>query len=155
MMKLAEKIAGFGETALFIDGTKTVEQAIAEGKYDWIACTIKFENFPDVLGILGKKYKASVKLFPFEFGSNSEQAIALMDREGFRPANSLEILAFGALYPELQRKVEITALGSIRLDARYVRYVLCLCGNRKSRGLNLPWFVGGIKHGGCALGVRK
>jgi undecaprenyl-diphosphatase len=55
------------------------------------------------------------KLFHFNRDISSEDAIAEMDKDGFRPATLAELLALGEAQPELQKQFPIIALSSVCL----------------------------------------
>lgn len=71
----------------------------------------------------------------------SEDAIAKLDKMGLRPGTVEELLAFGATFPDMQRKFPIVALGSsAELDGR--RAVAYLFGGDSGRRLNLDCWGG-------------
>lgn len=144
-----------GEIKLTVDYTKTIEQAIADGKYDWKDSDITAKNFPISPEMIGKKSDVSAKLFHFNRDISSDDVISEMDKSGYRPATLMELLVLGILFPELQRQFPIVALGSIwhdGFDYRHVPY-LNVFGSR--RGLNLCGFDGGWDAHDRFLGVRK
>jgi hypothetical protein len=59
-----------------------------------------------------------------------------MTKENFTPAGHVHGLAFGAMFPDEQRKYLIACLGS---SAQVVgrRFVVCLCRDDAKRGLGL------------------
>jgi len=100
-----------GEIILSVDYSKTLDLAIADGKYDRVDSAISVKNFPVVSGI---KVAIFTSLFQFVDGDiSSEDVIKEMDRRGFRPATLMELLALGETHPELQRQFPIIALGTI------------------------------------------
>lgn len=135
----------------FVDYGMTLEQMIAAGKYDWSNSDITAKRFP----LTGTgKVAFEPKLFHFDRSISSEDAIKEMEKEGFRPAKIEELLAYGALLPEEQRKYPIIALGSVaEIDGS--RGVACLHRVGSERSLGLRWFDGDWD--GCYrfLGVRK
>ncbi len=144
-----------GEITLIVDYTKTVEQAITDGNYDWQNSNITAENFPISLEMIGKTMKVSAKLFNFNHDISSDNAVSEMDKVGYRPAALMELLAIGLLFPELQRQFPIVALGSIWRVVDGFRYMPCLDADDSERGLDLSWFVGGGGTHGRFLAVRK
>lgn len=143
------------EIKLTIDYTKTVEQVISDGNYDYKNSNVTSENFPISPEMVGKKVEVSAKLFHFNRDISSEDAISEMDKDGFRPATAMELLVLGFLFPELQRQFPIVALGSVWLYADDVRFVPCLGVHGSSRGLYLNWFNCGWIARCRFLGVRK
>lgn len=104
-----------GEIKLTVDYTKTVEQAIKQAGLFFCYNREEFlitKNFPHPLEMKGKKVEISTKLFHFGYPMDYEDAIALMDKDDYRPANLMELLALALLYPTLQRRFKIIALGS-------------------------------------------
>ena len=143
------------EIKLAIDYTKTIEQAIADGNYDWKNSDITTKNFPISPEMIGKKVEVSTKSFHFNRNISSDNAISEMDKDGYRPATLMELLVFGAIHPELQRQFPIVAVGSVWRDAGVGRCVPCLDARGGKRELNLHWLGSGW-HARCHfLGVRK
>lgn len=127
-----------------VDYTKTVQQLIVEGKYDWVNNVIDIENFPISSEMIGKK-EVSIKLFNFDCKISSEDAIFEMKKDGYRPANLIELLVLGSLFPELQRQFPIVALGSIsqKIESEddYVCCVPYLSANDSWREIFIHWFI--------------
>lgn len=152
---VSQKATNADEIKLTVDYTKIVEQSIAAGKYDWKNSDITAKNFPISLEMIGKKVEVSAKLFHFNRGISSDDAISEMDKDGYRPATSMELLALGYQYPELQRQFPIVALGSVWHDADLSRCMSCLLVGGSGRGLDLGWFGSGWDARYRFLGVRK
>jgi len=144
-----------GEITLVVDYTKTVEQAIADGKYDWKNGDVTAKNFPISPEMVGKKVEVATKLFHFNRDISSEDVISEMDKDGYRPATLMELLVLGCLFPELQRQFPIVALGSVWRIACGDRYVPCLDVIGSERRLSLDWFGYGWSAHYRVLGVRK
>ncbi len=96
---------------ILVDETKMVEELVFEGKYDRSNSDVVSKNFPCPKN--GTKDNKNIVLFHFGKMMTSEQVIAKMDREGYRPATVHELLALGACHPDLQRQFPIIALGSV------------------------------------------
>jgi hypothetical protein len=121
-----------------IDHSLTLNQMIALGKYDWVNPDITADRFP-IKGE-GKKKKV-VELVHFNRDISSENAVKELKKMGLRPATIEELLAFGAKYPEIQRKFLVISLGSsCELGGR--RSVACLRRLGSGRGLNLSFWDG-------------
>ena len=133
---------------VLVDETKTVEELISEGKYDWSNDNITSKNFP--LPEDGKIEKREVRLFHFEKMMTSEEAIAEMDKEGYRPATIWELLGLG----RLQREFPVIVLGSVCVvdGRRHVAYLYVLDGRHS---LSLRWFDFGWGDYCCFVGVRS
>lgn len=127
----------------------TIESLVNKGKYDWKNGNITSDLFAD------KPTAGRVNLELLNYGLiDSEDALARMKREGYRPATIFELLAFGIKYPDIQRENPIIALGSVvRLDGN--RHVACLVGLSSGRGLSLDWFDSCWSGQGRFLAVRK
>lgn len=143
------------EITLNIDYTKTVEQAIIDGNYDWKNSDITSKNFPISPEMVGKKMEAQTKLFHFNRDISSEDVISEMDKAGYRPATLMELLVLGILFPELQRQFPVVALGSVWRDAHAYRHVPFLGVSDSERALYLGWFASGWGARFRFLGVRK
>lgn len=128
------------EILLTVDYTKTVEQAIADGNYDWKNNDVTTKNFPISPEMIGKKVEVATKLFHFNRDISSDDAISEMDKDGYRPVTLIELLVLGFLFPELQRQFPIVALGSVWRRARDRRFVPCLYVDGSGRLLYLGWF---------------
>lgn len=143
------------EINLTIDYAKTVEQIIADGKYDWSNRDVASKNFPISTEMIGQKIEVSAKLFHFNLYISSDEAVSEMDKAGYRPATLMELLTFGILFPELQRQFPVAALGSIWSDARLIRFVPLLKAFDYGRELSLYWHDDGWLAYFRFLGVRK
>lgn len=117
-----------------VDYDRPVEASVKAGGYDWGNSSITDEKFPSEES--GKK-EVVTALFHFNQSISSDEAITLMEQEGFRPSTMKELLAFGEKNPEEQRNYPIIALGSVaHLDGyRSVGY-LRRDGSGRSVGLS-------------------
>ena len=124
----------FDTILLTVDETKTVEELVSEGKYDFDNDNINSENFSRPEN--GTKIEKNIVLFDFGKKMISEQVIAEMEKKGYRPATAHENLSLGIALPELQRDFSIIALGSVCVmdDICYV-VGLCEIGGRRYAGL--------------------
>jgi len=135
----------------FAVNCRPLPEMIGAGKYDWTNSEITEERFP-IKGIGSRQVESA--LFHFGRYISSEDAIKEMDKEGYRPAATEELLAFGEHNPQVQREFPIVELGSVA-RVHGDRYVLYLdeCGS--GRRLYLHWFDCGWG-GYCRfLAVRK
>ncbi len=134
-----------------VDYSLSLEQMIALGQYDWKNDDITTERFP----VKGKGKKEVVgELVKYEENMSSDKVLADLDSKGLRPATHEELLAFGAAFPELQRKFPIVALGSVA-GVGGDRCVACLDGDDSGRDLSLGWFGLGWDAFCRFLAVRK
>jgi hypothetical protein len=119
-----------------VDYGMKVEDAVKLGKYDWVNDDVTQKNFPTK----GKgKTELTLELVHFDRNISSEEALKELDRMGYRPAELMELLAFGEKYPEIQREFPIVALASVWQGPRGSRSVPCLCRFGSGRGLDLIW----------------
>jgi hypothetical protein len=127
------------DRVIAVDYGRPLADMIAAGKYDWKNSDITAARFP-VEGTGKKQFRT--KLFHFDRCISSEDAVAAMKAENFIPGTHVHGLAFGATFPEEQRKHPIVCLGSsAQVYGR--RFVVCLFGNDAKRDLHLSfWGVG-------------
>ncbi len=128
------------EIVLSVDYSRSLQEMIAVGNYDWKNSDIVERNFPLLVELKGKTTIVFSKLFHFGRSIGSYEVISEINKAGYRPATLAELLALGEKQPELQHQFPLIALGSIRVDAygsRYVPYLRVLGSKRK---LALGWF---------------
>lgn len=113
---------------------RTLKQLVKT--YDWANDDITDENFPSKEE--GNK-DVEFGLFHFNRDISSEDAIAGMKAEGYRPATIKELLSFGEKNPKLQLEYPIVGLGSVA-ELYGDRLVGCLCGNGSKRDAGLHYF---------------
>lgn len=112
---------------------KTLKQLIKKNKFDWVHPDINEKNFP-----LEDISSNPTKLFHFNRPITSEEAIKEMAKEGYRPANAYELLAWDGW----NGQDWVVALGSFAKIGGN-RYVLYLNGDGSERSLGLGWLDGG------------
>lgn len=118
---------------IVIDYLMTLEEMIVAGGYDWKHDAITSERFP----LSGEgKVERIVELIHFNRTISSDEVERELDKMGLRPATIEELLAFGATFPETQRKSSIVALGSC-LEVHGESCVACLSGTDSDRGIGL------------------
>jgi hypothetical protein len=131
----AIKSVGRTEFPIVIDYSMTLKAMIKAGHYAWINAEITERYFR--AKDEGRK-ETKVELIHFNHVIKSHKAEDEFDRMGLRPATIEELLAFGAAFPEIQRKFPIIALyASAKLSGS--RYLACLNGNGSERNLCLTW----------------
>lgn len=117
----------------------SLTEMIAAGKYDWVDGDITADHFSIGGGLV--EVSVGVELVHLNHVVGSEDVPDdELDRAGFRPASLAELLAFGARYPEEQRKFPIFALGSGWQDCDGCRNVPVLWSRSGERLLGLAWF---------------
>jgi hypothetical protein len=123
--------------AISVDRTMTTEQMVQAGQFDgYVNPNITTEHFPVEEG----ETELEVVLVGFDHYIESEEAIAMMDPLGFRPAVMPEGLAFAAQHPELQRSNPIVILGSVWSHPVGYRPVGYLGSDQGERYLDLSRF---------------
>jgi hypothetical protein len=136
---------------LVVDYGLSLEQMIVTGHYDWVNDSIAAERFP----IVGEgKMELEVQLFHFDQSISSEEAVRLIRKDGFEPAKIEHLLAFGATYPEMQRKFPIVGFGSSCM-VYGERYVPVLYGGDSVRSLRLSYWDGDWRDFYRFLAVRN
>lgn len=133
--EVAVQTAQFG-LSITVNYNLSLTEMIAVGRYDWVDSNITANLFPEK----GEGTKElAVELIHFDRFVSSDEAVKEMDKRDLRPAIYMELLAFGAKYPDMQRGFDITALGSIALAHGY-RRVLSLYRDDFKRRLNFCWW---------------
>lgn len=152
--KLAELIVGATRKVfrLVVNYDESVETLVKRGKYDWTNDSITSKNFPT------KRTGTSevvVELVYLNRAVSTDEALAELDRMGFRPAELKELLVLGAEQPELQREFPIVALGSVWQYPDGDRRCAYLGRYADGRDLDLYW-LGRDWYGHCRFAaVRK
>ena len=119
-----------------VDYSRTVEQMVADGKYDWSHPDIAAKNFRIHSQ---RKVELTIKLINFNRNMTSKEVLRELDKQGLRPATLPELLAFAARYPDKQREFPIVALGSVWRSFGGRRDVPYLWSRSSGRGLGLSW----------------
>lgn len=113
------------------ENTPTLKSLIDSWKFDWVNSDIE-KNFK-----LNPIRSSDYKLFHFDESISSENAIAEMEKEGYSPANAIELLS----WKDWNDKDFVIAIGSaVEVDGG--RYALCLLEIASKRRLGLLWFDG-------------
>jgi hypothetical protein len=73
-------------------------------------------------------FSENLMVLPLRQALPSEAARAIIGREGLRPADASDLIAFSIRYPEVQRRSRIVAL-----EAGPSRFIAYLFGNKQSR----------------------
>ncbi len=121
-----------------LDYRRSLAEMIQAGHYDWVSPEITADHF----SVSGEGcHQRTIALLNFNRQLTSEQIIAKLDEEGFRPAKIEELLALGEAQPQLQKKFTIIALGSCWVDLSGEQLVPCLHGDDNSRILCLEAFA--------------
>lgn len=114
---------------LTVDYFKSVEQMVADCKFDFVASDINCYNISNKNSI---KTPVKGRLFYFNKMHDSETLRSIMIKEGYRSATLPELLTFSITYPDLQKKFPIASLDTVRCGADDVR-VFYLDANSRER----------------------
>ena len=139
------------QIVLSVDYGQSLEQMIAAGNYDWTNSDITAKRFSPK-GEGTEQFEA--KIFHFDRNISSEAAVEAIKVAGWEPGKIEHLLAFGAKYPEEQRKYPIIGLGSVAKVDGY-RYVPDLDEGGRERDLDLDWWDDVWSDGCRFLAVRK
>ena len=129
-----------------------LEAAIRAGNYDWKNNDINDKNFPSKRS---GSAELDIRLVHFNKNMSSEDVLMELDKMGLRPAELQELLAFGAKYPDEQRKYPIVVLGSVWRSLSGHRLVACLSVGDGKRELNLFYYGDGWGEDCRFAAVRK
>ncbi len=125
---------------LLVNYDLPVEDAVNAGNYQAVNSSITTRNFPPARR---GQARLEIILVRFDIRMTSEKVLGELGKEGLRPVELREFLAFGAEYPEVQRRFSVVALGSECRDHRGYRSVPCLYEASEGRYLDLHWWDDG------------
>jgi len=131
----------------------SVEDAIEAGKYQAVNTDITGKNFPP--SIRKGQTDLEIVLVRFDHRMKSEDVLDALSKEGLRAAELPEFLAFGAEYPDVQRKFSVVGLGSVWQDRKGYRNVPCLYTASEGRYLDLHWWDDGWYSYSRFAAIRK
>lgn len=132
------KFEASGGVRLTVDYGLPLVAAIGLGRYDWADRRITEEHFP-----VFQRGTKEIIVEHVSFGCNfsSEDVVKELRRRLLRRATLAELLAYGAAYPEEQRRGPLIALGSV---AEVIgRSVPGLYADRSGRVLGLGYWRDG------------
>lgn len=120
---------------LTLDYSRTLQEMIGAGKYDWVNEDITPQNFP----ITGSgRQEVRLELLHFNQGISTRDVLVEIKRRDLEPAKLEHLLILGERHPDLQRQFPIIALDSVWQNRGSVD-VPCLGGVGDGRGLCLAW----------------
>ncbi len=123
---------------LTINYSRSVEDGIKAGKYDWSNSDITSSHFPSEE--VGTK-EVPIELVHFGRDIKTDEILSELDKMGMRPAILKELLALGEKRPDLQREFPVIALGSVWQNPRGYRFCAFLFRFGSLRDLRLAWVV--------------
>lgn len=127
------------------------EQRVDRGGYGWRNPELTEALFPVAEGQAGEY---DLKRFHFARSISSVEAIRLIREDGYEPAETGHILAFGEASPEEQRRHPVIGLGSAVVVAGSLSVpALWFDGDRRT--LDLIWYDGDWHRNYRFLGVRR
>ncbi len=126
----------FNVYALTINYSRSVEDGIKAGKYDWSNSDIASSHCTS--GEAGTK-EISIELIHFKRGMETDEVLSELDKMNLRPATLKELLALGEKHPDLQRKFPIIALASAWQNPGDYRLCAFLSERASGRDLGLRW----------------
>ena len=139
---------------LSVNYSRTVEDGIKAGKYDWSNSDITSGHFP-TKHCPGSEEGVKIELVHFGKNMNTEDVLSELSKKGLRPAELHDLLVLGEKHSDLQREFPIIALGSVWQAPDGNRRVPYLYGHGSERSLDLSW-VGSRWIGSCRFAaVRK
>lgn len=121
---------------LIIDYSRSVEDGIKAGNYDWVNNDIISKNFPSQEK---GPSEVNIELIHFNKEMTTGQVLAELEKTGYRPATLKELLALGEKHPDPQREFPIIAPGSVWQDPNGCRHCPYLDGSGSEHRLVLHW----------------
>lgn len=150
---IAEKARKPGESfPVSVNYDLPLREAIDAGNYQGVNVSITSENFPSTRH---GQAEVDIVLLRYDGRMASEEVLARLDKDGYRPAELPEFLAFGATYPEVQRQFSVVGLGSAWKDRKGYRNVPCLYEASEARYLDLHWWDDGWYSHSRFAAIRK
>lgn len=148
---------------VMVDYRKPLVEMITDGKYDVVHPFITHNTTHGKYPIFKlrrddlTKAQAKLELVSIKEPITGEQLLAEFQRQGLRPANFTELLAFGATYPEKQREFQVFALDR-NLDTGRAEFLWGSISGRRGIGYsyNFTDWYGGDPYGDIRyLAVRE
>ncbi|MCF7795454.1 hypothetical protein K9M50_03785 [Patescibacteria group bacterium] len=143
------------EIKLIVDYSRSLQEMIEATDCDCMDDQALEKHFPLPTELRGKKVEISVKLFHFDRIIKGKYAISEINKNNFRPARPVEVLALVEAYPEIQKEFPIAALGSFWYDKYGFRLVYVLHFIKNSHMLCWDWLDNYWVDNCRFLGVHK
>jgi len=96
---------------VFIPYEQSIEQLLEIGHYEITSPYMSEIHFQRT--DCGRDRMLEIELVHFGRNISTNEALDGIDQQGLRPVNVMELLGFGALYPDAQREFPVVALGEI------------------------------------------
>ncbi|MBD3311713.1 MAG: hypothetical protein GF349_04475 [Candidatus Magasanikbacteria bacterium] len=124
------------EYVVSVDYGMSLAEMIAAGQYGWKNSDINADNFP----VAGEGIaETKLELVHLNKKASTDEVEAYLEENDLRPATLAELLAFGTMFPEIQRDFPVIALGSSCVRSDGNRFVPYLYRDGSERSLNLSW----------------
>ena len=143
-----------GVFTLILDGSQRASELVAQGKYDVANIWFTDERFPiEKHAPLTRR----IEFIELDHDSTSEEALTELKRRGLERPTYEEALAFGAKYPEEQKRRHVIVFlhKPVLGGPNGPRFVLALRGNACRRYLVLRLYDGRWSRHYVFAGVRK
>ncbi len=139
------KITAYKVFTIKVNYDRTIEDGIKAGHYNSTmpGPTVFSSSHDDFLSSpKNGTQKIKIYLKRLDLGSmmSAEEIFDELDKQGFRPANISECLAFGEKYPDIQRKFPVVFFGSVWISPGGNLNCPFLNGNDSFRCLYLGYF---------------
>jgi len=92
---------------------QTIEKLLETGHYEFISPYMRELQFPRADYRVSRDEVHEIELVYFGHDISTDDALKELDKRGLRPANAVELLAFGASFPDVQREFPVVALGQV------------------------------------------
>lgn len=140
-----------GERFVTVPGGMSFDERVQRGHYGWRNAKLTDAGFPVTADQTGPTEQ---RLFHFDPGRSSEATIREIRAAGYEPGRIGDLLTFGELFPDEQRRHPVIALGSVTMiDGSLSVPALWFDGDRRT--LDLIWYDGDWHRNYRFLGVRR
>jgi len=138
-----------------VDFTKSIDEMVVAGDYDWHDPDISSKNF-GVRDTTGRIITVATEFVHLDETVKTRLALDHLETNGFRPATIEETLAFGTTYPEIQLKFPIVCLDTFcTKDEHGYQHAPCLLHDGLDRILSTRPFSYKWHNNTRFLAVRK
>jgi hypothetical protein len=121
---------------VIVEFEKSIEELLVLGKYDRADLDINSKHF---LARRTRNVRTIIDLIHFDSILSSDDALVVLHKMGYRPADAYELLTLGIKYPDVQREIRIVALGAVRQFPRGDHWVLYLSADGPERLAVFNW----------------
>jgi hypothetical protein len=111
-----------------------VSEGLRTGGFEWSNSDITDDNFP---ATAKEVTEVEICLIHFDQDIATDEVLSVLEMNGLRPAEIIELLSIGRQYPLLQTECTLVALGSVWQGSAAKSYVPYLGCSSKRRGVGL------------------